>query len=111
MHDPVSSSEAQGRLKNFAGATAISSNAYFGREEEDDEEGGGNGGGNQSQNYLGELGENETIQGLERGVRDIAGRVLANPEVQAAGEQIRAGVLKVSNWISTASDRVSKLTL
>lgn len=100
MHDPVSSSEAQGRLKNFAGATAISSNAYFGREDEDDEEGGngggGGGGGNQSQNYLGELGENETIQGLERGVRDVAGRILANPDVQAAGEQLRAGVLKVS---------------
>lgn len=99
LHDPNSSAEAQGRLKDFAGATAISSNAYFGREEEDEDQadylGGGAGGG--QGNLLGELGENETIQGIERGVRDMAGRVMANPDVQAVGEQLRAGVLKVSS--------------
>lgn len=107
LHDPASSAEAQGRLKDFAGATAISSNAYFGRPEDDDDEsgpngygggggGGGGGSGGAGASYLGELGENETIQGLERGVRDMAGRVMANPDVQAVGEQLRMGVLKVS---------------
>ena len=96
-HDPSGSAEAQQRLQNFAGATDISRNAYFGREEEDDEhgEGGGQGhaygGGGGGDSLL----DNETIAGLERGVRDMAGRVMANPEVQAVGEQLRQGLLKV----------------
>lgn len=100
-HDPSGSAEAQQRLQNFAGATAISSNAYFGRPEDDEDEhgeggghayGGGGGGGGGGDSLL----DNETIAGLERGVRDMAGRVMANPEVQAVGEQLRAGVLRVS---------------
>ena len=104
-HDPSGSAEAQNRLQSFAGATAISSNAYFGREDEDDEGGSGGhgrdggsgahaygaGGGGGGDSLL----DNETIAGLERGVRDMAGRVMANPEVQAVGEQLRQGVLKV----------------
>ena len=84
-YDPASSSEAQGRLQQFQGATAISSNAYFGRPDEDEEE----------PEALGALGDNETIQGLERGIRDMAGRVMANPDVQNLGDQIRQGALKV----------------
>jgi ADP-ribosylation factor GTPase-activating protein 2/3 len=38
--DPDSQAEAKSRLQGFEGATAISSNAYFGRPEEDDEAGG-----------------------------------------------------------------------
>lgn len=33
--DPAAQSEAKARLQNFEGASAISSNAYFGRPEED----------------------------------------------------------------------------
>lgn len=39
-YDPSAAAEAQTRLRDFQGATAISSNAYFGREEENEEEGG-----------------------------------------------------------------------
>ncbi len=90
-YDPASSSEAQSRLQQFSGATAISSNAYFGRPEEDEEEPEPLG----REGLLG-LGDNETIQGLERGIRDMAGRVLANPDVQNLGDQLRQGALKVS---------------
>lgn len=90
-YDPASSTEAQSRLQQFSGASAISSNAYFGRPEEDEEEPAAlNGDG-----MLG-LGDNETIQGLERGIRDMAGRVMANPDVQNLGDQLRQGALKVS---------------
>lgn len=34
--DPNAQAEAKSRLQNFEGATAISSNAYFGRPEDDD---------------------------------------------------------------------------
>ena len=44
------------------------------------------------------LGDNETIQGLERGIRDMAGRVLGNQEVQNLGDQVRAGALKVRRF-------------
>ena len=91
-YDPVAGSEAQQRLQQFSGATAISSNAYFGRPEEDDEEPQSPLGG---EGMLG-LGDNETIQGLERGIRDMAGRVLGSQEVQNLSDQVRAGALKVS---------------
>ena len=96
-YDPQASTEAKSRLQQFSGATAISSNAYFGRPEEDEEEasGGGYGGGGDD-GVLGQLGENETIQGLERGIRDMAGRVMASQEVQNLTDQVRAGALKVS---------------
>lgn len=87
-YDPSAAAEAQTRLRDFQGATAISSNAYFGREEENEEEGGLGGDGG--------MGGDDAIAGLERGIRDMAERVLANPEVQQFGDQIRAGALKVS---------------
>lgn len=88
-HDPAASSESQARLQQFSGATAISSNAYFGREEEEDDEHEGAGAG-------GDYGDIETIAGLERGIRDMAGRVMGSQEVQNLTEQVRAGALKVS---------------
>jgi hypothetical protein len=90
-YDPQASSEAQSRLKDFTGATAISSNAYFGRPEEDEEEGGPSGGGQGGD----DMGMNDTLAGLERGVRDAAGRLMANPDVQNLTDQIRQGALKV----------------
>ncbi|WWC67157.1 uncharacterized protein I206_101064 [Kwoniella pini CBS 10737] len=99
-YDPQAANEAQTRLRDFQGATAISSNAYFGRaEEEEDEQGnGGYGGGAAGGDGLM---DNETMQGLERGIRDMAGRVLANPDVQNLGDQIRMGALKLSDYLSS----------
>ncbi|BEI86181.1 hypothetical protein CcaverHIS002_0604680 [Cutaneotrichosporon cavernicola] len=99
-YDAAASSEAQSRLQQFQGATAISSNAYFGRPEEDEEDeyaGGGDG-------MLG-LEGNETLQGLERNVRDIAGRVMADPSVQQLGDQIRAGALRLSDFLGSLESR------
>lgn len=91
-YDPEASSQAQTRLKEFSGATAISSNAYFGRPEEDEDEAGPSGGQGGADGYM----ENDTLAGLERGVRDAAGRLMANPDVQNLTDQIRQGALKVS---------------
>lgn len=91
-YDPQASSEAQSRLQQFQGATAISSNAYFGRPEEDEEDEFGGAGGD---GMLG-LEGNETFQAVERNVRDMASRVMADPNVQNLSDQIRAGALRVS---------------
>ena len=91
----MASSEAQNRLQQFNGATAISSNAYFGRPEEDDEDADAMGG----DGMLGNLGDNETVAGLERGIRDMAGRVMGSQEVQNLTDQMRAGALKVGDRV------------
>lgn len=88
-YDPSVVSEAQTRLANFQGATAISSNQYFGRDEEQEQETrGGSGGG-----LISEPGSN--IAAVETAARDLVGRVMANPDVQNVGESIRTGALKV----------------
>jgi ADP-ribosylation factor GTPase-activating protein 2/3 len=105
-YDPAASSEAQSRLQQFQGATAISSNAYFGRPEEDDDDeyhGGGGGDG-----MLG-LEGNETLQNVERNVRDMASRVMADPNVQQLGDQIRAGALRVSRGCGRPHARTCKM--
>lgn len=94
-YDPEASNQAQSRLKEFSGATAISSNAYFGRSEEDDDESGPSGGGGGAGGGGGDYLENETLAGLERNVRDAAGRFMQNPDVQNLTDQIRSGALKV----------------
>lgn len=81
-------SEAQTRLQSFQGASAISSNQYFGRDEEDENEFGARG--------EGVLGDG-SLSGLETAARDALQRVMANPDVQNVGENIRAGALKVCN--------------
>lgn len=93
-HDPSGSAEAKSRLQQFQGATAISSNAYFGRpeDEEDEDALGGAGGGD---GLLG-LEGNETLQSLERSARDVASRVMADPNVQNLTDQLRTGALRVS---------------
>ncbi|OWZ79086.1 ADP-ribosylation factor GTPase-activating protein 2/3 [Cryptococcus neoformans Tu401-1] len=96
-YDPSAAAEAQTRLRDFQGATAISSNAYFGREEENEEEGGLGGDSG--------MGGDDAIAGLERGIRDMAERVLANPEVQQFGDQIRAGALKLSDYLASFEGR------
>jgi ADP-ribosylation factor GTPase-activating protein 2/3 len=92
-YDPNAVTEAQSRLRDFQGATAISSNQYFGREEEEDMGGGGGGGGGGGVDG-GLLGDG-SLAGLELATRDAIQRVMANPDVQSVGESIRTGALKV----------------
>ena len=91
--DPHAVSEAQTRLRDFQGATAISSSQYFGRDE--DEELGGGGGGAEG----GLLGDG-SLAGLELATRDAIQRVMSNPDVQNLGENIRTGALKVRTCAS-----------
>lgn len=97
-YDPSASAEAKTRLQNFQGATAISSNAYFGREEEDDDDlHGGEG-------LLGIEG-NETYQALDRNVRDMAQKVMSDPNVQQITDQIRQGALRLGDWMASLESR------
>ncbi|GJE92527.1 ArfGap-domain-containing protein [Phanerochaete sordida] len=95
-YDPVAQNEAQTRLQNFQGASSISSNQYFGREE--DEMQGVPGGGE------GVLADG-TLSNLEVAAKDAISRVLANPDVQNAAETIRAGALKLSDYLAQMSER------
>lgn len=97
-YDPNESAAAKSRLQNFQGATAISSNAYFGREdEEEDDLHGGDG-------LLGMEG-NETYQALDRNVRDMAQKVMADPNVQQITDQIRQGALRFGDWMASLESR------
>ena len=89
--DPHAVSEAQTRLRDFQGATAISSNQYFGREEDEELGGGGSGGGGMEGSLLGD----GSLAGLELATREAIQRVMSNPDVQNVGESIRTGALKV----------------
>ena len=89
-YDPDTVREAQTRLQSFQGATAISSNQYFGREEEEDVVRLGGGG---QEGSL--LGDGSSLAGLEHAARDAVTRVLSNPDVQNVGETIRTGALRV----------------
>lgn len=93
-YDPDVVSESRTRLQAFQGATAISSNAYFGREEDEDV-----GGGTGSESLLGD----GSLAGLEVAARDAVSKVLSNPDVQNVGESIRAGALKLSDYLAQIS--------
>ncbi|KAF8073372.1 hypothetical protein FPV67DRAFT_741271 [Lyophyllum atratum] len=92
-YDPNTVGEAQARLQNFRGATAISSNQYFGREEEEELVG----------HPMGQ--EAGSLAQLESVAKDTLARVLANPDVQNVGESIRTGALKLSDYLAQMSER------
>ena len=92
-YDPDAVREAQTRLQSFQGATAISSNQYFGREEEEEARLGGGGSNDGSL-----LGDGSSLAGLENAARDAVTRVLSNPDVQNVGETIRTGALRVCGF-------------
>ena len=85
-YDPAAVGEAQTRLQSFQGATSISSNQYFGREEEEEI--------NRAAD-AGLLGDG-SLSGLEMAAKDAIGRLMANPDIQNIGENIRSGALKVA---------------
>ncbi|KAL0568926.1 hypothetical protein V5O48_013046 [Marasmius crinis-equi] len=86
-YDPQAVSEAQTRLQSFQGASSISSSQYFGRDEEEEMAMRGGGGG---ESILGD----GSLAGLESAARDAISKVMANPDVQNMGENIRYGALK-----------------
>lgn len=92
-YDPNTVSEAQSRLKSFQGATSISSSAYFGRDEEEELEASRAAGGG------------EGLAALESTARDMAQRFLSNPDVQNAADNIRAGALKLSEYLAQFGER------
>jgi ADP-ribosylation factor GTPase-activating protein 2/3 len=94
-YDPNAVSEAQNRLQSFQGATAISSNQYFGRDEEEEQDRAAEGG------LLGD----GSLAGLESAARDAYSKFLANPDVQNAADNIRAGALKLSDYLASMSER------
>ena len=98
-YDPDAAKEAQTRLRDFTGATAISSNQYFGREEDEEQLDRAQFGG-QDGNLLGD----GSLAGLEIAAKDAIAKVMANPDVQQVGESIRAGALKVSFVRSMSCD-------
>ena len=89
-YDPAALSEAQTRLQGFQGATSISSNQYFGRDEDE-----GPGGPAHQEGILGD----GTLSNIEMAARDVVSRVMANPDVQNAADNIRAGALKVRSLV------------
>ncbi|KAL0960538.1 hypothetical protein HGRIS_005576 [Hohenbuehelia grisea] len=96
-YDPDAVNEAQTRLQSFQGATAISSNQYFGRDEEEN-------GMDRSGSDGGMLGDG-SLANLEIAARDAVSKVLANPDVQNVGESIRAGALKLSDYLAQMAER------
>jgi len=88
--------ESKQRLSNFQGATSISSSQYFGREEEDELERGGSEGG-----LLGD----GNLANLEVAAKDAIARLMANPDVQNMGENIRTGALKLSDYLAQMSQQ------
>ncbi|KAF9490571.1 ArfGap-domain-containing protein [Pleurotus eryngii] len=96
-YNPDAVSEAQTRLQTFQGATSISSNQYFGRDDEDDS--------GLDRSADGNLLGDGNLANIEAAARDAVARVLANPDVQNVGESIRAGALKLSDYLAQMSER------
>ena len=95
-YDPNLSAEAQAHLANFQGKTSISSNQYLyvvyadrsGREEEDE----------------GEMTtERDDFAELEASARAYYRKFMSNPDVQQGIETIRAGALKLSQYLEDFS--------
>ncbi|KAF9235639.1 hypothetical protein BU15DRAFT_51131 [Melanogaster broomeanus] len=93
-YDPAFVAESKQRLQNFQGATSISSSQYFGREEEEELQQGGSDG---------RLLSDGSLANLETVARDTLARVMANPDVQNMGENIRSGALKLSDYLAQMS--------
>ncbi|KAF3182913.1 ADP-ribosylation factor GTPase activating protein, ER-Golgi transport, variant 2 [Orbilia oligospora] len=83
-YDPSAQAEAKTRLQNFDGATAISSNAYFGREEEED-----------NRPTSGDF------SGLEGTARDIARRFAgtAGDDLENISQMVGQGVEKAQDLL------------
>ncbi|CAE6463800.1 unnamed protein product [Rhizoctonia solani] len=97
-YDPTAQAEASNRLQQFRGATSISSNQYFGREEEASRDLDNAGLSSPSFN-------NDSLAGIEAAAKDAISRVMANPDVQNAAESIRAGALRLGDYLAQMSEQ------
>ncbi|KAF7365738.1 Arf-GAP domain-containing protein [Mycena venus] len=104
--------EPRAARDKFGNQKAISSDMYFGRgaydaaaqeeaqgrlkQEEDPNNAAYNG-------NAAMLSDGSSLAGLEASARDAIGRVLANPDVQNVGESIRAGALRLSDYLAQMS--------
>ncbi|KAG8777600.1 ADP-ribosylation factor GTPase activating protein, ER-Golgi transport [Serendipita sp. 401] len=96
-YDPSTVSAAQTRLQEFKGATSISSNQYFGRPENGEEdEGQGTSYRSNNNAYL----SGDGLNGIETAARDAITRVMNSQDVQNLGEALRAGGLKLSDYLA-----------
>lgn len=90
-YDPHARAEAQTRLQQFSGATAISSNAYFGREEDEN----GRAIDEMEENILGV----DSLSDLERTARETARRLMNQAGIEDFNDvqnALRQGAMKVS---------------
>ncbi|KAL1666159.1 hypothetical protein GGG16DRAFT_112571 [Schizophyllum commune] len=94
-YDPTAVNEAQTRLQQFKGATSISSSQYYGREEEEE----------LGMGSRGVVEGDGSLAGLEAAAREAMTRLMANPDVQNLGENIRTGALKLSDYLAQMSER------
>ncbi|KAK9471705.1 uncharacterized protein V1510DRAFT_419392 [Dipodascopsis tothii] len=77
--DPSAQAEARSRLQAFDGASAISSNAYFGREDEDEEE------------------PESDFGGIERVARDLASKIANGDDLGNVKDILEQGAGKLSD--------------
>jgi len=86
--DPSALAEARIKASQFAGATSISSDQYFGRDVQSDQI-------NEQGLPQGSFAGNDSLASMEAAARGALSRVMANPDVQNAADSIRANALKV----------------
>ena len=90
-YDANAAREAQGRLQSFNGATAISSNQYFGRAEQDEDE--------MEDSILNANG----FSSLERGVQDVARAAMEATGIEdldSLKDAVRNGAFKLSDMLA-----------
>lgn len=87
-YDPNLSAETQARLANFQGQTSISSNQYFGRDEEEEDD---------------LPAQSDDFSDLEASARAYYRKFMSNPDVQNGLDKLRAGALKLSQYLEDMS--------
>ncbi|GAA5977509.1 hypothetical protein JCM10908_004998 [Rhodotorula pacifica] len=97
-YDASASREAQARLQGFQGASAISSNMYFGRDE-DDSRNGGSGGGSMEESILSANG----FGNLEASARDAVRQVMDAAGIEDLSDvqnAIRTGAMRLGDILA-----------
>lgn len=100
-YDSQANTEAQDRLQKFSGATAISSNAYFGRDEPDPDDPDAE---FEDEWHSTDNGwSNGDFAELEATAKDYYNRFMSNPDVQSGLDSLRSGAMKLSQYLEDAA--------